>query len=230
MPKQFNCPSCTEPIIFQGGESLFQTCKSCHAPVIVPSEFLYRKEEQLASEEFASLANDKPVDVEQVTNQLTPGSSLPKAADSLEGFDPEARIEKFEVYQEKIGTDAVVAKKAVDEIIAPKKEVDFTVNTPYASPFANPDNPPVVRQHNPPPKPNLTVRAKPTADQNPASTQKKEQLNPVLVRIQNELETGDKIEAIKIFRSRYNTSLRAAKNAVEAIERGEEIDISKFLG
>ncbi len=207
MSQKFDCPSCSEPIIFQGGDSLFQTCKSCNAPVIVPSEFLYKKEEQLASEDFASLTNDKSVDVEQVTNELTPGKNPPKSADSVESFDPEVRIEKFEVYQEKIGTDAVGTKKAVDEIISPREEVNFSANAPYASPFVQKKKPPVRKPQK----------------------QQKSQLNPTLVRIQNELQTGDKIEAIKIFRSRYNTGLREAKEAVEAIERGERIDISKYL-
>lgn len=121
MSKEFNCPSCAEPMIFQGGKSIFQTCKACHAPVIIPSEILYKDEQKLASEDFASLANDKPVDVEQVTNELTPGNNLP--ADE-EMIDREAGIEKFEVYQNKIGTSVVETKKAVDEIISPEKQTD----------------------------------------------------------------------------------------------------------
>ncbi len=202
MPKEFNCPSCAEPMEFAGGDSIFQTCKSCHAPVIVPSDMLYKNEQKLASEDFASLLNDKNVDIDQVTNELTPGSDLPNDAEMI---DPEAKIEKFEVYQEKIGTHVVETKKAVDEIVAPKANMDFKT----ASPFANADG-------------SITTSA-----DKPQSA--KTQPHPILARIKHELQTGDKIEAIKIFREKFNTGLRDAKETVEAIERGEEIDISQFL-
>ncbi|MGI8670776.1 MAG: hypothetical protein ACR2J3_13160 [Aridibacter sp.] len=202
MPKEFNCPSCAEPMEFAGGESIFQTCKSCHAPVIVPSDMLYKNEQKLASEDFASLVNDKNVDVEQVTNELTAGNNLPNDAEMI---DPEAKIEKFEVYQEKIGTHVVETKKAVDEIVAPKKDSDFKT----ASPFANVDG-------------SITTSA-----DKPQSAET--QTHPILARIRHELQTGDKIEAIKIFRERFNTGLRDAKETVEAIERGEDVDVSRFL-
>ncbi len=206
MSKEFNCPSCSAPIVFQGGESIFQTCKTCNAPVIVPSEFLYGKKQQLASENFASLTNDKVVDVEQVTNELTPGDSLPKDDEII---DPDAKIEKFEVYQEKLGTSSIETKNAVDEIIAPKSEVDYRTATPYSSPFDNKDG---------------SIKIESDRQQDVKSP-----INPVLARVKYELERGDKIEAIKIFRSRLNTSLRDAKDAVEAIERGEEVNISHYL-
>ncbi len=195
MSKEFNCPSCAEPIIFQGGESIFQTCKSCHAPVIIPSEMLYKNEQKLPSEDFASLGNDKPVDVEQVTNELTPGNGLP-ADDEM--IDREAGIEKFEVYQNKIGTGVVEAKKAVDEIISPKKQMDFGTLGTF---------------------------------ENSAESKNKQKilLNPVLARIQYELQADNKIEAIKIFREKFNSSLREAKDSVEAIERNEQVNFSQFL-
>lgn len=177
MSKEFNCPSCSVSITFEGGESIFQTCGACHAPVIVPSDFLYEKGERLASENFASLTNDKPVDVEQVTNELTPGRNLPKGDDVI---DPEARIEKFEVYQEKIGTGAVEAKAVVDKIVTPvAEETGSTVGF-------------------------------------------------IAAKIQSELKAGNKIEAIGIFREHYQTSLKTAKEVVEAMQQGKAIDFSAF--
>lgn len=226
MSKEFNCPSCSALMIFAGGESIFQTCKACNAPVIVPSEFLYKKDEQLASEDFASLVNDIPVDVEQVTNELTPGSELPKAEDVI---DPDARIEKFEIYQEKIGTSSVETKKAVDKIVAPVKDEKFKT----ASPFANDDGsismkvPKAISIEVPEELKAKTQNPEPEPAQ-PKPHRNRPKPHPVMARIKNELATGDKIEAIKIFRSRFNTSLRDAKDAVEAMERGENIDISDY--
>ncbi|MEZ5427486.1 MAG: hypothetical protein R2747_14535 [Pyrinomonadaceae bacterium] len=53
--------------------------------------------------------------------------------------------------------------------------------------------------------------------------------NESLRMVRNELNAGNKINAIKIFRETFNTSLRDAKDAVDAMEMGHEIDISKFL-
>ncbi len=191
-------------MIFDGGESIFQTCGKCNAPIVIPADIFYKDEthQTLASDNFASLVNDRPVDVEQVTNELTPGKNLPKDEETI---DPEARIEKFEVYQEKIGTSAVESKKAVDEIITPKKEVSFQPDSPYRSPFETEPKKTESKQQS-----------------------RKSQINPVIVRVKNELQTGDKIEAIKIFREKFGTGLREAKEAVEAIERGETIDITGF--
>lgn len=47
-----------------------------------------------------------------------------------------------------------------------------------------------------------------------------------IAEIQKEIERGNKINAIKIFRETFGTGLKEAKDAVEAMERGEGIDIS----
>ncbi len=124
MKKEFDCPSCSVSMVFGGGESIFQTCKSCHAPIIVPSEILYPKDQQIASGNFATLTKDVPVDPEQVTNELTPGDNLPNEIDLV---DTEAKIEKFEVYQEKIGVSSVEAKNAFDKIVtsSEKPPIEF---------------------------------------------------------------------------------------------------------
>lgn len=47
-----------------------------------------------------------------------------------------------------------------------------------------------------------------------------------IAEIQREIQRGNKINAIKIFRETFGTSLKEAKDAVEAMERGESVDIS----
>ena len=44
--------------------------------------------------------------------------------------------------------------------------------------------------------------------------------------IQQLLQSGNKIEAIKVFRETFGVGLKEAKDAVDAIERGESVDIS----
>jgi streptogramin lyase/DNA-directed RNA polymerase subunit RPC12/RpoP len=47
-----------------------------------------------------------------------------------------------------------------------------------------------------------------------------------IAEIQKLIQSGNKIGAIKVFRETFGTSLEEAKNAVEAMERGESVDIS----
>ena len=172
---------------FGGGESIFQTCTECHAPIVVPSEIFYPADQQIASEHFATLAKDVAVDFEQVTNQLTPGDELPTAGEVL---DPDAKIEKFEVYQEKIGTSSIESKKEMDEIISSNDE--FNIHKSYGSEEAQVDA-----------KPDIKDRA------------------AIMDRIRYELRSGDKIEAIKVYKAAFGTSLKEAMETINALERDE---------
>ena len=49
-----------------------------------------------------------------------------------------------------------------------------------------------------------------------------------IAEVQRLIHAGKKIEAIKIFREAFGTGLKEAKDAVEAIERGESVDVSGF--
>ncbi len=51
-----------------------------------------------------------------------------------------------------------------------------------------------------------------------------------IAEVQRLLQNGQKIEAIKVFRETFGTRLAEAKNAVEAIARGESIDVSGMSG
>ena len=130
--KEFECPSCVAPMNFGGGESIFQTCESCHAPIVVPSDIFYPADRQIASGNFATLTNDVKVDPEQVTNELTAGDKPPS---ENEVIDPEAKIEKFEIYQEKIGASSVAAKEAFDNIVSSSD--DLMTDSHYSSTVEN---------------------------------------------------------------------------------------------
>ncbi len=51
-----------------------------------------------------------------------------------------------------------------------------------------------------------------------------------VAQIQELIRSGKKIEAIKVFRETFGTGLAEAKNAVEAMERGESFDVSQAQG
>lgn len=96
---------------------MFQTCGSCSAPIVVPSEIYYSSKTQtLASEEFASLTNDKSVNIEQVSKELAPGEEFAEMEELASAGD---KIEDFEVFQKKLDAHAPESKKAVEKIVAP---------------------------------------------------------------------------------------------------------------
>ena len=49
-----------------------------------------------------------------------------------------------------------------------------------------------------------------------------------IAEVQRLIHAGKKLEAIKLFRESFGTGLKEAKDAVEAIERGESVDVSGF--
>jgi ribosomal protein L7/L12 len=48
-----------------------------------------------------------------------------------------------------------------------------------------------------------------------------------MAEIQKELQAGRKIQAIAMFRETFGTGLRESKEAVEALERGQTVDLSR---
>ena len=55
----------------------------------------------------------------------------------------------------------------------------------------------------------------------------REQKNLRMAEIQKEIQAGRKIQAIAMFRDTFGTGLREAKDAVEALERGGKVDLSR---
>lgn len=175
-------------MVFKGGESLFQNCEACLAPIVIPDSLYYDSGTELASASFASLGNDIDVNVEQVTNELTPGSNLPES--TISDWE-DAKIEQFDVYQEKIGTGSVAEKEAFDLVISESANDGLDSET--------------LKERSP-----------------------HQELSVTIDLIRDELAAGDKVEAIKIFREAFPTDVSTAKDAIEAIERGEQLDLLNF--
>lgn len=55
----------------------------------------------------------------------------------------------------------------------------------------------------------------------------REQKNLRMAEIQKEIQAGRKIQAIAMFRETFGTDLREAKEAVEALQRGGQVDLSR---
>lgn len=61
-----------------------------------------------------------------------------------------------------------------------------------------------------------------------AASENWSQQSAVLLEIKNLLAQGKKIEAIKVYREHFGGGLKQAKDAVEAIERGENVQVAQW--
>jgi ribosomal protein L7/L12 len=75
--------------------------------------------------------------------------------------------------------------------------------------------------------PSTTVHLEEMEEQPPTDFALREQRDFKLAEIRSELDAGRKIEAIKLFRETFGTGLKEAKDAVETLERGGSVNVSK---
>lgn len=75
--------------------------------------------------------------------------------------------------------------------------------------------------------PSDTVHQAEMIAEDPTEFSLKEQRDLRLAEIQKELQAGNKIQAIAMFRETFGTGLREAKDAVEAMQRGRKPDVSR---
>ncbi len=145
MANEFKCPACSASMSYDGGDSIFQTCAKCHAPIVIPSEIFYTKEQQIDAEDFATLTNDKSVSEKQIS--LDVGAGEVSNDDQIE-----------EIISNSVGSGA----------------------------------------------------------------------ENIISRIENELENGNKIDAVKLFYEYFNVDLAESKEIIEALQSGRKVDISGF--
>lgn len=189
MAKKFNCPACGKMMEYDGKTTLFQTCGSCGAPIVVPSEIV----ETSRDEQIESIVNMPSAD----ENYENPQTSIhdPKVianARIFEEINAGNKIMAIKLHREAFGTDLATAKEAVETL-----ERDI-------------------------------ARSKNSASSMPRREIPAYEENEMLSIIYEELDAGRKINAIKVFRETFNTGLKEAKDAVDAMEMGEKINISDF--
>lgn len=199
MTNKFNCPACTAPMEYDGKTTLFQTCSSCGAPIVVPSDVVDANRGATADEvEFSETPVNTPVTevvVQPLDTAATPLDDplLIANAKIFEATNAGNKVQAIKTYSETHGVDLSTAKAAIEAL---EGEIDRMVRK----------------------------GALPT-DQNAVKVPD----DASLAKVANELRAGRKIEAIKIFRETFNTGLKNAKEAVEALERGEQINPGDFL-
>lgn len=181
MAKKFNCPACGALIEYDGETTLFQTCGSCKAPIVVPSEIVEtRRDTEIEAAINMPAGEARPTEeMLQIKDLIAQGR----------------KIEAIKIYRETFGTSLADAKQAVE---------DLESRTKYA-----------IRDF-----PNQSAPQNLTASRGSDAQ---------LGLIKSELRRGNKINAIKIFRETFNTGLKEAKDAVDAIERNEQINPSDYL-
>ncbi len=77
--------------------------------------------------------------------------------------------------------------------------------------------------------PSITVHQVEIEAERPTEFALREQRNLKLTEIQNDLNLGRKLEAIKTFRETFGTDLRTAKEAVEKLEANKNVEIPKSV-
>jgi ribosomal protein L7/L12 len=165
---------------YEGETTLFQTCGSCNAPIVVPSEIV---------------ETSRDMRIENVVNMPPPEEIPTEEVMQIKSLLAEGRkIEAIKVYRETFGSSLADAKDAVENMESQTKFAikDFPDNTPR------------------------DVTASVGSDSQ-------------LGLIKNELLRGNKINAIKMFRETYHCGLKEAKDAVDAMELGENINVSEYL-
>ena len=199
MGKKFNCPACGAPMEYDGETTLFQTCKSCNAPIVVPSDMVETSRDM----KIESIVNMPPADDSSATNYATGyeieevEGSFPPPVESkpdstlqiLREIRAGNKIMAIKLYRETYGTDLKTAKDAVEVL---EREAVSQIEIPEKRISAYEEN-------------------------------------QMLAIIDGEIRAGRKINAIKVFRETFKTGLKEAKDAVDAMESGVNIRVEDYL-
>lgn len=249
MSKKFDCPSCGEPMEYQGGDSLFQNCDACSVPIVVPSS-------------ITEPDRDKTIEstVGMPPENVMKAESLTQIHEHLD--KEEARVEEEKASGEVADPILDESKKAIEEMVSGKQttaevRAEEPVKQAEASREPNPQimeeifnevragnkikaivlysdayNTSVEEAKKAVEKAFVNVEV--VEEKSKTKEPTKVGLTPDSAKTQlgiilHQLQTGNKILAIKTFREQFGSGLREAKDAVEAMERGENVNISDYL-
>lgn len=227
MADEFKCPSCAAPMEFSGGDSIFQTCKKCHAPIVVPSEIFYTKEQQIDAEDFATLAHDKPVAEKQVS--LDVGAGEVTNDDQIEEIINNPNNSEIDFASENVGAAVSQNVQSAEKNSPSDAQLDqlkYLINQGrkdeaarfYRGIYGCELHVAQINVEELSEKIKTNRNISPTDDSTEA----------VIARIENELADGNKINAIKIFLDSFDAGLKESKEVVDAMESGRKVDISGF--
>ena len=113
MEKKFNCPACGKSMEYDGKTTLFQTCKSCGAPIVVPSEVV----ETNRDAEIESIVN-MPTSDSTYENPVTSINDPKITADAriFKAINAGNKIVAIKLHRETFGTDLLTAKEAIETL------------------------------------------------------------------------------------------------------------------
>ncbi len=196
MAIKFNCPACGAPMEYDGETTLFQTCRSCGAPIVVPAEVIDENRALNAGLTSNTVAGGLSFDENPgETVQPTPldDPKLVANAGIFEETNAGNKIAAIKIHREAFNTDLQTSKEAIEAL---SRDIERS-----------------KRSHS-------------EAIQEELSGYEGDQTLKIIL---SELKAGRKIQAIKVFRETFHTGLKEAKEAVEAMERGESINLSDYL-
>jgi ribosomal protein L7/L12 len=232
---------------FKGEDSLFQNCGSCGAPIVVPSSISepdrdkgiestvgMPPEKVMKAESFSQVQDHLDKEEARVEEIKESGGVIdPILADSKnvienivsgqQSFVEDFPADTLEVEETSREPNPQIMERIFNEVQAGRKIEAIKLyreayNTSLAEAkemvekaFAN--VPVIGTEQNEPAKVEITM----------------DSANQKLGVILQQLQSGNKIFAIKLFREQFGTGLKEAKDAVDAMERGEKINISDYI-
>jgi ribosomal protein L7/L12 len=263
MSKTFNCPACGVPMEYDGKTTLFQTCKSCGAPIVVPSDVVgTSRDEEIES--IVNMPNSKANYATEFENydNSPPSINDPKVianARIFEEINAGNKIMAIKLHREAFGTDLRTAKEAVETLESEIAKSNNLQTQEAQKDFTNLDKDAVISEIYSELQAGRKINAIKIYRENfdcglaeaKEAVEKLETQNRYAIKgfpedlartttasigsnselglVINEIRQGNKINAIKVFRETFNTGLKEAKDAVDAMERGEKINVSDYL-
>lgn len=185
-------------MVYDGETTLFQNCKSCGAPIVVPAEVVEANRQPIGEPvqnlQKAELVIDaiEPEILDSVEQTPLDDPKLVANARIFEATNAGNNIVAIKMHREAFNSDLQTAKEAIETLAR-----------------------------------NIAESKRPKANEVPENVSTND-AGLTLKKIFTELSAGRKIEAIKLFRESFNTGLKEAKDAVEAMERGEDIKVSDY--
>lgn len=247
MSKKFDCPSCSAPMEYKGGDSLFQNCGSCGAPIVMPSS-ISEPDRDKGIESTVGMPPEKVMKAE----------SFSQVQDHLD--KEEARVEEIKESGGVIDPILADSKGVIDNIVSGQQSFveDYPADLLQDDDIAVEPNPQIMEKifnevqagrkieaiklyreaYNTSlaeakemvEKAFVNVPVEEAEKSEPAKVEiTADSSNQNLGVILQQLQSGNKIFAIKLFREQFRTGLKEAKDAVDAMERGEKINVSDYI-
>ncbi len=111
----YQCPSCLKPLIYEPGDSTFQTCYHCQGKIMVPSEAVHQAELLTQRPTAYSLKEQRDLRLAEIQKTLQKGNKIKAIAMFRETFGTGLREAKDAVESMELGRTPDVPRSALEQ-------------------------------------------------------------------------------------------------------------------